>query len=169
VIAKRLKNKKIGVILTDTIYGIIGLAQDKNVVDRIYKVKKRDKNKPFIVLISSIDDLRKFNVSIDEKQKRLLKEFWPGPTSVILNDLAFRIPKKKELIDLIEDVGPLVATSVNRQGEKAVNNITGARKLFGDEIDFYIDSGECKKNPSILIKLDGENVYILRGKICLKE
>jgi L-threonylcarbamoyladenylate synthase len=167
-LAQKLKNKEIGVILTDTIYGIIGLAQDNEISDRIYSVKKRDKDKPFIILISSIDDLRKFNIIVDETQRRLLGEFWPGPTSVVLGDLAFRIPKKEDLIELINLTGPLIATSVNRQGETPINNINDAQDCFKDELDFYIDSGECKNSPSILVKLDGEDVYILRGKICLR-
>lgn len=167
-LAQRIKNKEIGVILTDTIYGIVGLALDREVVDRIYRVKKRDTNKPFIILISSIDDLKKFNISIDEKQIKILNEFWPGPTSVVLGDFAFRIPNKEDLIELIKDVGPIVATSVNKQGNSPINNIEEAKKVFGNELDFYVDSGKCKKSPSILVKLDGEDVYILRGKICLR-
>lgn len=180
---KALLNKKIGIILTDTIYGIVGLALDKDVVERIYKVKKRDIKKPMIILISSIEDLSNiFGINLNQKCINILKEFWPGNVSVILpckkfehihrglNSIAFRLPNKKELIDLIKETGPLVATSANKEGKKPAQSIIEAKKCFHDEIDFYIDGGEPSKNPSILIKLKNEDeLEILRGKICLKK
>ncbi|MDD4358248.1 MAG: L-threonylcarbamoyladenylate synthase [Candidatus Pacebacteria bacterium] len=178
---KELLNKKIGVILTDTIYGIVGLALDENVVQRIYKIKNRNPQKPFIVLISSIEDLKSI-FKIDIEYFDILKEFWPGKTSVILpcnefphlhrglNSIAFRVPDKKELVDLIKEVGPIVATSVNKEGDEPAKNIDEAKKYFGEEIDFYIDSKECLSEPSILVNIKNKNeLEILRGKICLKK
>lgn len=60
-----LKNKGICVIPTDTIYGILGLALDEKVVEKIYKIRKRKPNKPMIILISSVEDLKKFNLNLD--------------------------------------------------------------------------------------------------------
>ncbi len=178
---EELKNKKIGVILTDTIYGIVGLALDEEVVERIYKIKNRNLKKPFIVLISSFEDLKNI-FEIDNSYFNILKEFWPGTTSVILpckkfphlhrglNSIAFRIPQKKELISLIEEVGPIIATSVNKEGIKPAKNINEAEKYFGNEIDFYVDSGECYAEPSLLINFKNKNeLEVVRGKICLKK
>jgi L-threonylcarbamoyladenylate synthase len=178
-----LLNKQIGVILTDTIYGIVGLALDENVIERIYKIKERNLKKPMIVLISSIDDLIDiFKINLDAEHINILKEFWPGKTSVILpcreypflhrglNSLAFRIPQKKELIDLIKEVGPLVATSANKEGGLSAKNIIEAKQYFNNEVDFYIDEGECLSDASILVNLKNPNeIEILRGKICLKK
>lgn len=180
---KALLNKKIGVILTDTIYGIVGLALDKEVVERIYRVKERNFKKPMIILISSIDDLSNiFGIDLSEKCLNILKEFWPGNVSIILpckkfehlhrglNSLAFRLPNKKELISLIKEVGPIVATSANKEGIKPAENIEEAKEYFGNKVDFYIDGGESYQNPSILVKLKNENeLEILRGKVCLKK
>lgn len=179
---KALLNKKIGVILTDTIYGIVGQALDKDVVERIYKIKKRNLKKPFVILISSLDDLTDiFGIKLTPNQIKILNEFWPGKVSVVLpcekcehlhrglNSLAFRLPFKKDLIDLIKKTGPLVATSVNKEGELPAKNISEAKKYFGEEVDFYIDSGEIKSEPSLLVSLKNENeLEVLRGKICLK-
>lgn len=118
-----INNGGVGVLVTDTIYGIVGRALDQNVVKRIYKIKGRDKQKPFIVLISSIADLASFNVTIDNQTEKILKTFWPGSVSIILpcapkkfaylhrgaNSLAFRLPKKKSLAEILKETGPLVA------------------------------------------------------------
>ena len=178
-----LISKKIGVILTDTIYGIVGLALDEEVVERIYKVKERNLKKPMIILISSIDDLSNiFEIHLNEQCLNILKEFWPGNVSVILpckkfehlhrglNSLAFRLPNKKELVDLIKEIGPIVATSANREGEKPAQDIGEAKEYFGDELDFYIDGGRSCQSSSILVKLKNEDeLEILRGKICLRK
>lgn len=61
-IIKILKSSGVGVMPTDTIYGLVGRAEDKKAVERIYKIKRRNKKKPFIILISNIQDLKKFGV-----------------------------------------------------------------------------------------------------------
>jgi len=180
---KALLNKKIGVILTDTIYGIVGRALDKDVVERIYKIKNRNLKKPFIILISSLNDLEDiFEIKLTLNQRKILNEFWPGKVSVILpcnkyehlnrglNSLAFRLPDKKDLIALIKKTGPIVATSVNKEGDLPAKNIEEARKYFKEDVDFYIDSGEVEAEPSLLVSLKNEDeLEVLRGKICLKK
>ena len=69
-IIKILKNSGIGVLPTDTIYGLVGRALDKKTVERIYKVRKRNPKKPLIILISSLSDLKLFGVKPDKKTKR---------------------------------------------------------------------------------------------------
>ena len=173
-----------GVVIlpTDTLYGIVGRAESKKAINRIYKIKGRDENKPFIVLITSYKDLKKFDVNIDMAQAKFLKKIWPGQVSAILpcklvkynylhrgvKAIAFRMIGKKNLnlFKLINKVGPLVAPSANRQGEKSVGSITEAEKYFGEEVDLYIDGGMKKSVPSTLIKYENKNWVVLRqGKV----
>jgi len=58
-------NDGIGILPTDTLYGISGRALSVNVVERIKKIKKRS-GKPFIILVSSINDLEKFGIKPDD-------------------------------------------------------------------------------------------------------
>ena len=51
-IIKILKNGGVGIMPTDTLYGLVGSAYSKKAVNRIYKLKKRKKSKKLIVLIS---------------------------------------------------------------------------------------------------------------------
>ncbi|MCX6757265.1 MAG: L-threonylcarbamoyladenylate synthase [Candidatus Nomurabacteria bacterium] len=181
-IIKILKNDGIGIIPTDTLYGIVGSAFSKKAVERIFEVKNRPKESALIVLISSIKDLEKFGVSFDNK---ILNKFWPAKVSVILeyqnknlakkfeyihrgkNAIAFRLPNKKSLIELLKKTGPLVAPSANPSGLVPASNIKEAKKYFGDNVDFYVAGGTIKSNePSTLIKVnkDGE-IQVLRGKL----
>ncbi|MDP1845556.1 MAG: L-threonylcarbamoyladenylate synthase [Candidatus Moranbacteria bacterium] len=181
-ISKLIRCNKIGVIPTDTIYGIVASAWSKKAVARAYKIMGRDPKKPFIILISSIEDLALFKVKIDNATKNILKKLWPGKISVVLpipfkrfqylhrgtKTLAFRVPKKPSLIKILKYSGPLISTSANPQGLKPAATITEAKKYFADEIDFYINNGKMPLFPSTLVEIKHNKIVIKRigvGKI----
>jgi L-threonylcarbamoyladenylate synthase len=171
---------------TDTIYGIIGEALDKNVVERIYNIKGRNPGKPCIILISNIDDLKKFGIFLTEKKKKELGKYWsfdntqdfqPKAVSIILdctedsfeylhrgtNTLAFRLPFSKNLKNLLIETGPLIAPSANTEATPPSKNIIEAKKYFGDYVDLYVDGGLLNNKSSKLIKLnDDGSVIVLR-------
>lgn len=159
-----LKNGGIAVIPTDTIYGIVGSALNQKTVERIYKLRIRTSEKPFIILISTLDDLEKFDVKLTKKQREFLEKNWPNPVSVVLQigakSLAFRMPKSDNLLKLLKQTGPLVAPSANLEGEKPSETIIEAKKYFGNKV-FYKDDGEIKSTPSTLIKLKNDGSYII--------
>lgn len=171
---KILKEGGVGVMPTDTLYGLVGSAFSKEAINRIYEIKKRNKNKKLIILISTLDDLKKFKVVLNQKQKEILNKYWPGKVSIILNKIAFRLPArntfinvgrpvKKSLIELLKKTGPLVAPSANPEGEKPAENIKEAKNYFGDTVDFYISGGRLKGQPSKLIKINKKGeIEILR-------
>jgi L-threonylcarbamoyladenylate synthase len=82
--AMLLKEGAIGVIPTDTIYGICTSAFNKKSVEKVYKLRKRNPNKPCIILISSLEDLKKFNIRLTLWQKKILEKLWPDKISVVL-------------------------------------------------------------------------------------
>ena len=182
-IVKILKNGGIGVLSTDTIYGLVGLALSKKVVARIYKLRKRNSKKPLIILISSLKDLDIFGIYPDTGTKNLLKKFWPGKVSVILpcpskrffylhrgtKTLAFRLPAKKSLRELLKNTGPLVAPSANPEGLPPAKTILEARHYFKNKPDFYIDNGKLDSPPSALISIvDGKFKILRKGAVPIK-
>lgn len=174
--AEILKNGGVGVIPTDTIYGIVGSALNKNTVKKIYSLRKRNLKKPMIILISSIKDLKLFGVKIDLKTKRMLFNIWPNKISVILpcknskysylhrssGSLAFRFPKNKKLINFLKITGPLVAPSANIDRFKPSESIKEAKRYFDDKINFYIDFGIKRSIPSTIVKIHKKKVIVLR-------
>jgi len=174
--AEILKNGGVGIIPTDTIYGIVGSALNKKTVERIYKLRKRNLKKPMIILIGSINDLKLFGIKIEPKTKRILSKIWPNKVSVILpcknkkftylhrgaNSLAFRFPKNKKLISFLKKTGPLVAPSANWEGNDPAKTIKEAIKYFKGGIEFYIDLGAKKSAPSTLIEINKGKMMIIR-------
>ena len=161
---------------TDTIYGLVGSVFSKSAIKKIYEIKKRDKKKKLIVLVSSIEDLKKFNIKLALPQREELNKFWPHsakamrgkpvPVSIIINGIAFRLPNKKSLIEILKKTGPLVAPSANPEGLPPAKNIKEAKKYFGEKVDFYLSGGMLKSSPSLLIELEKSGkVKVLRGII----
>lgn len=164
-----------GVVIlpTDTLYGMCASAHSKKAVARIYDIKGRDENKPFIILIDSVTQLSTFGISLTKEQKMFLEHIWPNPVTVILpvpakkhtylhrgtNALAFRIPKSQKLRDLLKKTGPLVAPSANPQGLKPAETIREAKAYFGKLIDLYIAGGRKVGTPSTILKLSHTGAY----------
>jgi L-threonylcarbamoyladenylate synthase len=172
-----LKWGGVGVLTTDTLYGLVGSALNKKTVELIYEIRKRDLDKPMIILISSAGDLKKFGIVLNTVQKKSLSKIWPGKVSVVLpcklkkfqylhrekNTLAFRFPDDEQLVRLLKKVGPLVAPSANKAGREPASNYLEARKYFGEEVDFYVDGGKLKSKPSTLVEIDKNgNLNVLR-------
>lgn len=164
-IAELLQGGAIGILRTDTLYGIVGRADSEASVSRIYALKERSEHKSPIVLISAISQL--FDKP-SGKLQALLTAVWPAKVSVIIpsrlaplwirrgnNSAAYRMPDDASLRQLIEQVGPLVAPSANFEGDMPAMTIEQANKYFGDKVDFYVDGGEVTDStPSQLISLN---------------
>ena len=165
-----IKDGGVAVIKTDTLYGIVCDAFNQHAVARIYQIKKRDPLKPVIVLVSRIDDIQKFGITINHQLREKLEGIWPAKVSVILpsNDdsvnthyihkgtggIAFRVPADSALRQLLSDVGPLVAPSANPEGQLPATNIQQAIDYFGDNVDFYLDGGDVTDtHASKIIKI----------------
>jgi len=164
-IARILMAGGVGVLRTDTLYGLVARADDEVAVGRIYELKGRDDDKSPIVLIDGYDQL--YDQPFDETNM-FLESVWPGPVSVILpssdapewirrsNDsVAYRMPDDDALRHLVRTTGPLIAPSANPQGAAPALDSTEASTYFGDGVDFYVDAGRVNDaTPSQLVKID---------------
>ncbi|HPM08665.1 MAG TPA: L-threonylcarbamoyladenylate synthase [Candidatus Pacearchaeota archaeon] len=171
-----IQNRAVGIMPTDTVYGLVASALDEKAVSKIYKIKKRDENKPFIILISSFKDLELFDIRLERKILNIIKKIWPNKVSVILpckkkkffylhrgkGSLAFRMPKQKKLLNILNKTGPLASTSANLSGQLPAKNIKEAEKYFGRKVDFYIDGGELNNTPSTIISIKRNRFLIIR-------
>ncbi|MBI4599759.1 threonylcarbamoyl-AMP synthase [Candidatus Uhrbacteria bacterium] len=182
-LALLLKTGAIGVIPTDTIYGISASALDKKAIERIYAIRGRDRAKPFIVLISSLDDIALFGTSLTNRTREDLMRIWPAPVSIILpctskkfhylhrgiKSMAFRVPAWAPLRTLLKKTGPLVSTSANPEGEKPAETIGQAKKYFGTSLDFYVEKGMIRGLSSTVLRLTKDGFEVLRHGAAKKE
>lgn len=180
-VAGLLKNGAVGFMPSDTIYGLSCCAIDETAVERLHKIKKRGKNKPFIVLISGASQLPDLGVITTDAAPAL--RYWPGRLTIICdaNDapvwlhrgtktLAVRQPDDEALRNLIDKAGPLISTSANLAGNKPVRTVNEAQEYFGDKLDFYVDKGTINRKPSTIIRTTFSKVEVVRqGAVKIKE
>lgn len=173
--AQRLAHGEVGVLPTDTLYGIVGSALKPQTVERIYALRRRELTKPMIVLVGGWPDFEKFQIQIDDRTKNLFNKFWPGPVSVVVpvsapgleylhrgtHSIAFRMPAKPALRELLREVGPVVAPSANTAGDAPALSVAEAFKYFGEAV-FYLDEGHLKNPPSALVDGRTDPPTILR-------
>jgi L-threonylcarbamoyladenylate synthase len=170
----------VGILPTDTLYGVVGSALDKKVVERIYRLRERNAKKPMIVLIGAIADLKLFGVTLNKKERALAQKVWPGKVSVVMpiasttptrkftylhrgtKTLAFRLPEPAWLRAILKKTGPLVAPSANIEGKPPAKTIAEAKKYFGASVEFYANAGRRVSRPSTIVKIEGGKLSVLR-------
>jgi L-threonylcarbamoyladenylate synthase len=172
-IVSLLKSGAIGLLPTDTIYGLSAVAMKKDAVEKIHNLKKRDDKKPLIVLVSSIKQFQL--LGINDSQPKAIKKYWPGPLSIEFEAkktplwlhrgmyyFAVRMPDNIELLELINNTGPIVSSSANLQGQKPASSVKEAEEFFGSSLDFYVDVGPLEGQPSTLAKIENNQLIVIR-------
>lgn len=179
-IATALQNGKVGVIPTDTQYGLVASASNVMAVKKLYSLKKRDTN-PGTIIAADIEQL--VTLGLKRSYMKPVAGYWPNPISIIIpthelaylhlgkGGLAVRIPKNDNLLALLSKTGPLLTSSANHPGEKPAGTIAEARKYFGEAVDFYVDGGNLgDRLPSTVIRIVDDAVEVVRaGAVIINE
>ena len=179
-IIKILKNNNIIAIPTDTVYGLTIKTDIKENYHKLLEVKNRPKEKLFPIVVSSIEQIEKI-AYLDELNKSMIKEFMPGPITIILrkkegvfsylesNTIAIRMAEGF-LKDVIEELGvPLWLTSANKSGHKPAINSEEVIKIFNNEIQGIIDGEVNVGIPSTIVEFKDNDFKIYREGPITKE
>jgi L-threonylcarbamoyladenylate synthase len=189
-IAKLITEGKIAILPTSTIYGLSCKYNDRNAIEKIYKIKKRNKNLPFIILISSYDDLKNLVSDINPIAKKIIKKFWdikkPKPLTLIFNrnsslenfitsgspNIAIRLADPGFLRNIINICGPIVSTSATVSGVKSypkkIADIPVAIKKQADLIVEYTSS--LAGVESTIVDVTGQTPALIReGKVKFRD
>lgn len=173
-IAKILSNGAVVLMPTDTIYGLHALATNEDAVARVADIKGREETKPFIVLASSIEQLAPLGIIAERETLDALASIWPAPLTAILPlrepiaasrgawTLAVRIPALEWLRELVARTGPLVSTSANRSGERAISDPNFLARDLQERLDAIIDGGVRNGEPSAILDLTSGEPHFLR-------
>ena len=185
-----LRNGGIIATPTDTVYGLVASIFNKEAVEKIYSVKKRPKDKPLIVLISSMHQFKDLTINTNQYTKILIKKFWPGPLTLVLkksssvpgyvtsykNFVGIRFPKSNTIKQIIDNLGvPIVAPSANISGKPSPSCFDDVFKDFNCKVDAILkDEINVKENAkhrteSTIVSLKTDVPKILREGAIPKE
>jgi L-threonylcarbamoyladenylate synthase len=169
----------VGVLPTDTVYGLVCRAADTVAVERLYKLKSRE-HKPGTIIAATIDQL--VDLGLKARYLKAVVQFWPGAISVQIphqidylnlgtGRQAVRIPDDNKLQKLLLKTGPLQTTSANLPGEPVAGTVKEAQDYFDDRIDFYVDGGDLSNRaPSTILRIVDDAIEVVRpGAVAIDE
>ena len=170
---------------TETFYGIGVDPFNKNAVNKLFKLKGRDPDKPISILIKDKKMLLEVVEEIPSSAEILRKKFWPGPLTIIFKakkiipsvitgntgKIAVRIssnPITQKLLEIIDS--PITTTSANPSGKKSPVTAGEVADYFGDKIDLIIDGSLLSgKLGSTIVDATEEKLKVIReGEIPVK-
>ena len=151
---------------TEAIFGLAARGWTMKLVNEFGKLKTDLLKKKFIIIFSSIDEVRKYSI-INLKNEQKIEETWPGHTTWVLKStqicpfwlkdangtLAVRVTKHGQMLSLIERCGPLVSTSANLSGSPPAKDFREAIKDLGKEslVSYILPGKTCgKTRPSAI-------------------
>lgn len=169
---KSILDGDLAIFPTDTVYGLGGIPE-KAVLEKIYALKKRDKSKKIIALISSIEKIKEItDENIDEN---ILKTFLPGALTIITksNDrfyklvgdtIGIRMPNSELCLEIIESCGGiLMTTSANISGEPSASTKEELSKTLLENVkNVFYTNNVLSGIPSTIVSFIDNNYELIR-------
>ncbi|HSO64334.1 MAG TPA: L-threonylcarbamoyladenylate synthase, partial [Ornithinibacter sp.] len=153
--AAGVRDGKLVVLPTDTLYGIGADAFCSDAVHDLLAAKGRGNDMPPPVLVPEVRTIDGLATDVPGYARALVRAFWPGPLTVILRaqpslmwdlgetggTVALRMPDDPVALALLAEVGPMAVSSANRTGHPASRTVVEAATQLGAAVEFYLDGG----------------------------
>lgn len=171
---------------TETVYALGADAYNEDMVAKIYRIKRRERSKPFSVFLRGKEDAEKVADFISPHAEKLMEKFWPGPLTLVFkssdpklsmvlakgNKLGIRVSPSRLVTRLLEEARvPITATSANISGKKSCVAANRVFYFFNGRIDMILDGGKSKVFlPSTVLDVSTDEVSLIRlGHVPLDE
>lgn len=154
--AQIIQNGGLVAFPTETVYGLGADALNTTAVLALFEAKKRPLDNPPIIHIADAREVYKLAQEVPEKAELIMREFWPGPLTLIfkrssivpnvtvagLDTVAIRMPKHKVALALIKQSNcPIAAPSANLAGKPSPTTAKHVYEDLNGRIDLILDGG----------------------------
>ena len=167
-----------GVIVypTDTIYGLGCDITNKNAIERVRRIKGRDKKKPMSFVCADLTHISDY-ARVSNYAHRLLKRCLPGAYTFILpatrqtprilqtkqQTVGLRIPDHPVPLALVDALGqPILSTSANYSEQEVITEPWVLEDELGPQVDLIMECGPLPVEASSVVSLIGDEVEVLR-------
>jgi L-threonylcarbamoyladenylate synthase len=172
-----LSKGEIAILPTDTVYGLTGDATSLKAIKLANDIKKREKPQPLLILVSSIEMLKKYTKNISDLELEIINKYWPNKLTILFekNELlsdeltasspyvGVRMPNNKLLLDIMNKYNkPLLSTSANIHSKDVITKISLLESEMKESVSYIYDAGELSTTASTLIKVENGKIKILR-------
>ncbi|MBR1544797.1 MAG: threonylcarbamoyl-AMP synthase, partial [Alphaproteobacteria bacterium] len=177
LIIQKLLSGEVVIFPTDTVFGIGCLATDTKAIEKIYKLKGREKTKSLLLNVANKTAIKKI-ATVSQLDEKLIKNFMPGALTLILRakssthlskyvikdgKIGVRIPNNKILLYILKKIKtPLISTSCNLSGEPACIVASEAEKIFSKDILILDTSEKLSGFSSTIIDTTDNEIKYLR-------
>ena len=184
-VAQVLSGQAVVCLPSDTCYGLTSLATSKLATVRLKRLKWRNEDKPFILLIPATCEAENYVAEWSTTADVLARTFWPGPLTMIFPfhqrtkppichsrpKIALRVPDSSLLNRVMLQLRlPIWSTSANTPGCEPAARFEDIPDEIIRAVDLAIDGGELPRpTPSTIINLSGETVTIVREGLVKRE
>lgn len=169
-------NGKLVVYPTETVYGLGADALDGEAVERVFTAKDRDRSKPVSMAVPNAEAAAEYTRPTD-RERAFMDEFLPGPLTVVLERTAevpdvltagrdrvgIRVPDHEGALELLEETGPLTATSANVSGTGSVRDPANLDDRIRDRAAVVLDGGTAPGGGSTVVDVEAGEIH-RRGK-----
>lgn len=169
-----------GVIVypTDSCYALGCLLDNKQGVERIYRLRRLDKGHHMSMMCADLSSISVY-AKVDNRNYRLLRSLTPGPYTFILRStnevprrflhpkrktIGVRVPENNIAQSLLAELGePMMSTTLLMPGDEfPLNEGYEISQVVKSDVDLVIDGGACGLEETSVISLEGDAVEILR-------
>ena len=174
-----LREGRLAVLPTDTVYGLACLADSERAALDLYRLKGRPAIQPTAVVFASVERLFALVPRLPEDQADIVGALLPGPyTLVVANPerrYAWLGPDRPDAIGvrvpllpavtagIVEQFGALVATSANLPGGRDPRTLGEVPQEILDGVTAAVDGGVLPGTPSTVVDLTPDEPVIVRA------
>ncbi len=179
-IAQCLQDGGIVAVPTDSFYALAVSPFNEMALERLMHIKGERGHKPFPVLVGEPSQLDQLTEMIPDVARTLMKEFWPGLLTLVLQarstlspiltgwqgTIGVRQPNDPRVCELMTHIGPLTGTSANRTGQVPAQSAGDVMQQLGAVVDLIVDGGPAPGGqPSTVLQVVPEPRILREGAI----
>lgn len=163
---------------TETVYGIGMSVRHSASPDPLYRIKRRDRDKPIAWLVSDASALDRYGLRVPAWARTLAERFWPGPLTIIVptsaavpsrwcgrdRTVALRVPASLVAQQILAGVGgPVATSSANVQGRIPPRAASHVAKSIRQQVAAVVDGPMAEVgSPSTIVLACDDTPRIVR-------
>lgn len=181
-----LRQGSIIIFPTETVYGIGASLKEIAAIERVFQIKGRSYNQPFLVHCGALTQFPPLVREISPWATLLIERLWPGPVALIFfrsptipdivtaggDTVGIRMVDNPIFVNITQTLGaPLAGTSANFSGEPPTNDFSTIPEKLLSLVEIGIDAGIAGDGrPSTIIDLTVFPPRLIReGAVSRKE
>ena len=187
--AALLKEGKLVVLPTETVYGGAALLTKRDALSRLRALAPQAKPKPLVMHLARRDDAPRYLGPVSDLGKRMMQKLWPGPVALVFDVPAERQREVARQLEVpVEEIydngtitlrcpdhavakeviahagGPVVVRKAGGAGDPATR--ADAAATWSEQVDLVLDAGPTRySKPSTMLKVSGDSYEIVRTGI----